>query len=218
MDKTTVPSGTSPPPLPAGGNAHDDVSAFASAMMSSQPSSDEPKVVAAIDPTYSATAADVLPASDHECANCGNLANKRCTGCDRGVEINGDKSSPTYYCSKDCQRDHRKTHEFHCKLAIDRSQLFRIGRLVQWAFYESIKAMWSDGILDVEKVEDTDRVELRVQRCQKHDLPDFPSFPESGFTGYGGGVLEEGDEKAVLAASARNPHVVCWFLDELMKG
>jgi hypothetical protein len=163
MDKTTVPSGTSPPPLPAGGNAHDDVSAFASAMMSSQPSSDEPKVVAAIDPTYSATAADVLPASDHECANCGNLANKRCTGCDRGVEINGDKSSPTYYCSKDCQRDHRKTHEFHCKLAIDRSQLFRIGRLVQWAFYESIKAMWSDGILDVEKVEDTDRVELRVQ-------------------------------------------------------
>jgi hypothetical protein len=37
--------------------------------------------------------------------------------------------------------------------------------------------MWSDGVVDVEKVEDTNGVQLRVHRYQKHDLADFP-IPE----------------------------------------
>lgn len=88
---------------------------------------------------------------------------------------------------------------------------------MQWAFYASTKAMWSDGITDVEKVEDTDGAQLGVKRYLKHDLLDFPSFPESGFSGYGGG-LEEGDEQAVLAACARHGAIVCGLLDELVKG
>jgi hypothetical protein len=77
--------------------------------------------------------------------------------------------------------------------------------------------MWSDGVVDVEKIEDTNGVQLRVHRYQKHDLADFPSFPKSAFTGYGG-VLEEADEQAVLATLAGNGDVVCVLLDELIKG
>lgn len=217
-DEDTVPSGTSPPSWPANDNTPDAESAFASAMMASSDSN----VAAATDRTYAALAADDPPASDRECANCGSLATLRCTGCDHGVERDGTKSSPTYYCSKDSQCDHwAKAHHHECNLAIDRRQLFRIGRLVQWAFYASTKAMWSDGIVDIEKTEDTEGVQLRVQRhhYQKHDLPDFPSFPESGsnFKAYAG-VLEEGDEQAILATSACNGDIVCGLLDELVKG
>lgn len=172
---------------------------------------------ASINPAQAAHAINVLPASDHEYANCGSLATQRCTGCDHGVENDGTKFSPTYYCGKDCQRDHWRTHELGCKLATDRRQLFRIGRLVQWASYASTKAMWSDGVVDVEKVENTNGVQLRVHCYQKHDLADFPSFPKSAFTGYGG-MLEEADEQAVLAALASNGDVVCGLLDELIKG
>lgn len=47
-------------------------------------------------------------------------------------------------------------------------------------------------------------------------LPTF-QFPKSAFTGYGG-MLEEADEQAVLAALASNGDVVCGLLDELIKG
>jgi hypothetical protein len=213
-DDNTDPSGTSPPPLPATGSTLEAVSAFASAKMVSSDSNG----AAAIDPAPAASTANVPPASDHECANCSNLAKQRCTGCVGGIDdYDGNESPPTYYCGKDCQREHWKTHQTDCKLASDRKQLFRLARLVQWAFYASTKAMWSDGILDVEKVEEVDGVQLRVKRYLKHDLLDFPSFPESGFAGYGG-MLEEGDEQAMLATSARTGAIVCGLLDELVKG
>lgn len=178
--------------------------------------------VAAVGHSAPAVPAVDAPASDQECANCGSLAKKRCTGYDHGVERDGTKSPPTYHCSKYCQRYHwAKTHHHECKLAIDRRQLFRIGRLVQWAFYAAIKAMWSEGIVDVEEIEYTGGAPLRVKcyNYKTHDQPDFPSFPESGFNfkGYGGG-LGEADKQAVLAKSARNGNVVCGLLDELVRG
>lgn len=104
----------------------------------------------------------------NNCANCGARAKLLCSGCLEGLDGNGDPSS-TYYCIKKCQEDHRKTHISECKLAIDRRHLFRIGALVQCAFYTGTKAMWYDEILELRKlkpmVEDDDAVVRDVEHA-----------------------------------------------------
>lgn len=104
----------------------------------------------------------------HECANCGERATDRCGGCAEGLDGNGEPPS-TYYCSQTCLKGHRETHKGICKLAIDRRQLFRIGALVQCAFYTGTKAMWYDEILELRKltpaVEDDNPVVREVEHA-----------------------------------------------------
>ena len=79
----------------------------------------------------------------HACANCGNPTRRRCTGCIRDDDDQASIGPPsTYYCSEIGQRGHwGTTHKIQCRRAIDRRQLFRLARLVQWAFYAGTKAM-----------------------------------------------------------------------------
>lgn len=104
----------------------------------------------------------------HECANCSERATDRCGGCAEGLDGNGEPSS-TYYCSQTCLKGHPETHKGLCKLAIDRRQLFRIGALVQCAFYTGTKAMWYHEILELRKltpaVEDDNAVVREVEHA-----------------------------------------------------
>lgn len=175
----------SPPPLPASENASDAVSTFTPAMMASSPSSNGPNTAVATDPTQAAPVVNVplVPAA-HVCANCGNrLAMNRCRGCTADTDEQGNAiEPPTYYCNVDCQRNHWKTHQPQCKLAVDRRQLFRIGRLIQWAFYKSVTTMWYDQILEVKKTGDTegnDGAQLGLWRCKEHDKSDFSADRKS---------------------------------------
>lgn len=153
-------------------------------------------------------------ATEYKCANCGNSTAQRCGGCAEGTDDHGN-ASPTYYCSAECQSDHWKLgHKLQCRLAIDRRQLFKIGSLVQWAFYASSKAIWYDGIAEVKKIKHTegdDGAELLLERYKKHDGVNFPAFPKDVFQ-------EERDEQAVLATSASNGAIVCLLLDDLVQG
>jgi hypothetical protein len=156
--------------------------------------------------------AQVTP--EHDCAHCGKPAGHRCARCAEGVDEHGNASS-TYYCGAKCQTlDWKQTHQSQCGLAIDRRQLFRIGSLVQWAFYECSRVLWYDGITEVKKLEpmnQSDNAELLLQRYKKHDSLDFPTFPKKLFE-------EERDEQAVIAISASNGSIVCALLYELLKG
>jgi hypothetical protein len=124
--------------------------------------------------------------SGQACANCGRFAKRRCTGCIRGDNDQDSIGPPaTYYCSKACQRDHwETTHKIQCRLAIDRRQLFRLGSLVQWAFYAATKAMWYDHIMQVMRTRDTevlDGAQLELWRRKRHDRTDFSIFVEGKF-------------------------------------
>jgi hypothetical protein len=221
--ENTVPSGTSPSPLRADENARDARSTFASAMMASLPSSDDTNATVVTDPAQATPTKDVPPAPANECAKCGNRpAKKRCTGCSGNAdEQDNTDEPPTYYCSKKCQRGHWKIHQIRCISAMDRRRLFRLGRLVQWAFYRSIKAMWYDRILEVKRTRDTesdDGAQLELWRCKKHDLSDFPAFAEGSFSNVYGEKLEEYDKQAVLATSACTGAIVCTFMGQLVEG
>lgn len=104
---------------------------------------------------------------NHKCANCGAPATLRCGGCVEGLDSNGDPSS-TYYCIQKCQKDHRMIHKNDCKLAIDRRQLYRIGALVQHAFYVGTKAMWYDAILEARKIDAVAKKDNAVVREVEH--------------------------------------------------
>jgi hypothetical protein len=166
-----------------------------------------------------ANISSALPSSNaqvspgHQCAHCSKPARQRCAGCAEGVDEHGN-TSPTYYCGSECQGNHwNQTHRLQCRLLIDRRQLFQIGSLVQWAFYESNKAFWYDGIAQVKKLElanESDNAELLLQRYKKHDGPDFPTFPKELFQ-------EERDEQAVLATSASASTIVCGLMEGLLR-
>jgi hypothetical protein len=166
-----------------------------------------------------ANISSALPSSNaqvspgHQCAHCSKPARQRCAGCAEGVDEHGNTSA-TYYCGSECQGNHwNQTHRLQCRLLIDRRQLFRIGSLVQWAFYESNKAFWYDGIAQVKKLElanESDNAELLLQRYKKHDGPDFPTFPKELFQ-------EERDEQAVLTTSASASTIVCGLMEGLLR-
>jgi hypothetical protein len=193
---------------PANQGSTSAVSTFASALRASLPSSND----------VDATATDKFAV----CANCGSPATRRCLGCISDADEQGNADEPsTYYCDKNCQSENWKIHQPQCKLAVDRRQLFRLGRLVQWAFYRSIKAMWYDRILEVKRTRDTeadDGAQLQLWRCKKHDLSNFPAFAEGSFSNVYGEKLEEYDKQAVLATSACTGAIVCGLMRQLVEG
>lgn len=103
--------------------------------------------------TAQTTEAAAKAKSQRQCANCDANATKHCNACVEGLDSNGDSSPPPFYCSAKCQQKHwNSTHQIQYKLAIDRRQLYRIGALIQHAFYAGTKAMWYDDILEVNKI------------------------------------------------------------------
>jgi hypothetical protein len=90
---------------------------------------------------------------------------------------------------------------------------------VQFAFYASIKAFCYDDILEVNKIEPVGDDDAQVYLCRSQQLrdPDFPAFPVEVLA-VNGGVLEEYDEQAVLAAPVSTGAVVSGLLDKLVKG
>lgn len=109
----------------------------------------------AVEPsTAQTTEAAVKAKWQRQCANCDANATKYCNACVEGLDLNGDSLPPPFYCSAKCQQEHwNSTHKIQCKLAVDRRQLYRIGALVQHAFYAGTKAMWYDEIAEVKKIE-----------------------------------------------------------------
>jgi hypothetical protein len=154
----------------------------------------------------------VQASSEYDCAHCGKLAQHRCTRCAEGVDEHGT-ASPTFYCGTECQTHRWKpTHQHQCRLTIDRMQLFRVSSLVQWAFYENSRALWYNGVAEVKKIEHTDdNADLMLKLYKKYDAPEFPVFPKNLFE-------KEGDEQAVLAASASAGTIVCELVSQLVKG
>ena len=174
--------------------------------------------VAATGSTVGTPAIAANATSTHQCIKCEARATLVCSRCAEGFDDNGDRS-PTWYSSRECQIDHREFHKIQCKLAIDRRQLFRIGVLVQHAFYASTKAFWYDEILEVRNIEPVEDDGAQVYLCRRndHNCPDFPVFPAEVLAA-NGGTLEERDEQAVLAASVLTGNVVSGLLKKLVEG
>jgi hypothetical protein len=132
-----------------------------------------------------------------------------------GVNLVG-KASPTFYCSKECQRQHWAVHRPECRLSVDRRELYRIGFLLQWAFYAGRKAMWHEDVGRVKRIEhasEDNKAKLLVWRDKSKDYSRhmFPAFPDSLFD-------EERDKQAILAHEAPGVPMVTGMLIELLKG
>ena len=153
-------------------------------------------------------------ATTHRCAVCKGTAALLCPNCATGRDARGQECK-TYYCSKACQtKDWAAHHELECKVAVDRRQLFRIGSLVQEAFYQSSKDIWFHGISKVEKIEHPeteDGPRLLVWRSERQAGADFPPFPDDLFE-------DERDERAVLASVTAAVNIMSAFLDDLVTG
>lgn len=126
------------------------------------------------------------------------------------------KKSPTFYCSQVCQRMHWTVHKLECKVAIDRKELYKIGSLLQWAFYAERKVMWQDDVGRVKKIEQTsedNKPKLLVWRdkAKISSRLAFPAFPDSLFD-------EERDKHAVLAHEAPGVSLMSGLMGQLLKG
>jgi hypothetical protein len=149
-------------------------------------------------------------AATNKCAICAEPANHRCGRCVEGLDMNG-KKSPAFYCSQECQREHWAAHKIECKVAVDRTELYKIGSLLQWAFYDGRKAMWHEDIRKVKKIDD--KAKLLVWRDKSKDYTShiFSAFPDSLFD-------EERDKQAILAHEAPGVALVSGLLVVLLKG
>jgi hypothetical protein len=152
--------------------------------------------------------------SSNQCAVCKGPAALLCPKCASGLDAHG-QARKVYYCSRPCQaKDWDAGHKLECKVAIDRRQLFRIGSLVQGAFYQCSKAIWFQEISKVDKIEhpktDTDP-RLLVWPGEKQEGVDFPGFPDDLFE-------EERDERAILATSTSAVIIMSILMHDLVKG
>jgi hypothetical protein len=150
----------------------------------------------------------------HQCAVCKEAAALLCPNCATGLDAHGQECK-TYYCSKACQaKDWAAGHKLECKVAVDRHQLFRIGSLVQEAFYQSSKDIWFHGVSKVRKtehLETADGPRLLVWRSERQDGDDFPAFPDDL-------IDEERDERAILASATSAVNTISSLVDDLAKG
>lgn len=145
-----------------------------------------------------------------KCAHCAGPANHRCKHCIDGVDVYG-KASPTFYCSATCQHNHWPTHHIECRLSVDRGQLYRIGSLLQWAFYGGRKVTWRADIERVKNIEGSSGPKLVVWCNRNQDPAHFAGFPEATFD-------DERDKQAVLAYAAPGLTIVVTLLVFLLEG
>jgi len=127
-----------------------------------------------------------------QCARCGNPAGKHCKGCFQAVDVQGRQISPTYYCSKECQRSDWKHrgHKLVCMQACDRKRLHRAGELIQAVFHEYGHACTESWITDV--VTGFDGKKTCVVTTYKLGSLLFCDFPDHLFR-------NEHDRKVMLA-------------------
>lgn len=153
-------------------------------------------------------------ATTHRCEVCKEAAGLLCPNCATGIDVHGQERK-TYYCSKACQaKDWDAGHKLECKIAIDRRQLFRIGSLVQEAFYQSSKAIWFHDITEIKKIEHTERDDapkLLVWCGEGQGGVDFPAFPDHLFEG-------DRDERATLASATSAVTIMSALVEDLVKG
>jgi hypothetical protein len=149
----------------------------------------------------------------YKCAICAGPANHRCGRCVEGVDMNG-KKSPTYYCGQECQREHWDAHKIECGSSIDRNQLYRIGSILQWAFYRGREVTWHQSVQRVMKIDHTggNNDPKMLVWCSKDQRgAHFAKFHEELFS-------EEREKQAVLAHEAPGALVVSILMMLLGEG
>ena len=70
-----------------------------------------------------------------KCRSCGEFAQLSCIGCKGLPAARGNDTVQTRYCSKECQKEHWRTHRKDCKAAQGRRLLYRSASLVKALFY-----------------------------------------------------------------------------------
>jgi hypothetical protein len=132
-----------------------------------------------------------------KCAVCAGPPSHRCSRCAEGVDMFG-KKSPTFYCGQECQRKQWTAHKIECILAVDRRVLYRIGSLLQWAFYRGREVTWHESVQRVMKVDTADGNQdprMLVWRSKNQHGAQFAKFPKGLFS-------EEREKQAGLAHAA----------------
>jgi hypothetical protein len=158
-------------------------------------------------PSTQANTDDGVP---DKCANCAGPANHCCARCIDGVDLHG-KKTPTFYCSTACKHIHWITHRIECGLSIDRGQLYKIGSLLQWAFYGARKVTWHAGIERVKNIEGSDGANMVVWCNRNQDSAHYARFPDATFD-------EEREKQAVLAYAASGVTIVAPLMAALLEG
>ena len=153
-------------------------------------------------------------ATTFECAVCKEAADSFCPNCATGVDVHGITRT-IYYCGKACQTtDWAAGHKLECKVAIHRRQLFRIGSIVQEAFYQSSKAIWFHDVTRVKNIEHVERGDdpgLLVWRGNGQGGFEFPAFPMDL-------VTEERDERAMLASTISAVVIMDSLVGDFIRG
>lgn len=130
--------------------------------------------------------------SSGNCTICEQNTTKRCTGCVEGVDSNGEPISPTFYCSKNCQKADFAKHKVPCQNARTRQQLYRGGELLQEAFYAFREAAFDLNIQNVRMNEGTLVIDEAPYFQGQWPLYPFPDHL----------VSDSNDKKAILAFMA----------------
>ena len=83
----------------------------------------------------SSSSASITEDLPGKCASCHKVAAMTCKDCKDLPTKHGSGCSSTYYCSRDCQREHWKVHKQDCKAAKARRTIYRSANLIKALFY-----------------------------------------------------------------------------------
>ncbi|KAI0834855.1 hypothetical protein F5Y06DRAFT_278080 [Hypoxylon sp. FL0890] len=116
----------------------------------------------------------------NKCAKCGTEASKRCTGCLDAPEYESGDSLEIFYCSSDCQRQHRQAHKAECNIRKTRKKLLRTAMLMKATFMAYRECVYALPLSDIE-LRDGELI-LHVDPFGKPIRPWLSHFPEDATT------------------------------------
>lgn len=108
------------------------------------------------------------------------------------------KESLTFYCSKECQITHRKTHKSECKYANYRNQLYRTAVLAKNIFFGVRKEVYMFNIQEVVKKDDI--IRLTMGTCSYENADVIFDFP--------GHLFATGDDQEAVLAYWSGPEAM----------
>lgn len=133
---------------------------------------------------------DSLPSDEIEeitlCARCRQSATHNCSGCRNAPDAEGGLVYTTWYCSPECQQKDWRFHKYACKEAQARGSLYRVGGIIQLAFYAYLEKSFDVAITKVEK----EKADLLLHQGPNDQNSKSP-FPNELFQ-------DEGDKLAAL--------------------
>lgn len=96
-----------------------------------------------------------MVSSQHTCSYCNKDAKLCCTACkdvpSNSFAITFQEGNSTWYCSAECQKADRPSHQKKCQILKERKKLYRAGDILQAMLYMYREKMYDKVLAKIER-------------------------------------------------------------------